>query len=162
MAIHQTIAEVFKHMSKFLDLYNLIMEELIAEGFPSSNINVIDNLPNSKKLGLQNFKCTEHSGNRDFERLGTYEISDSKMYELIDKLCTEVLTHRRFQISESNRFCGLAHVDDNYFKIIIAFDDSKKATLITVISINKHKYEELLNEIGYISEKGFYNFIIKL
>lgn len=40
-------------MSKFLDLYNLIMEELITEGFPSSKINVINNLPNSKKLALQ-------------------------------------------------------------------------------------------------------------
>lgn len=39
-------------MTKFLEIYNLIMEELINEGFPSANINTIDNLPRSKKLGL--------------------------------------------------------------------------------------------------------------
>lgn len=149
-------------MSKFLDLYNLIIEELIAEGLPSSDKNVVDQLSNSKKLGLRIFTCTEHSGKRNSERLGTYEISDSKMYELVDKLCTEVLTHRRLQISKSNRFCGLAHVEDNYYKIIVAFDDSKKATLITIISINSHKYEELLGKTGYVSQDGFYNFIIKI
>lgn len=149
-------------MSKFLDLYNLIMEELITEGLPSPKINVIDQLPNSKKLGLQMFKCTKHSSKRDSERLGTYEISDSKMYELVDKLCAEVLTHRKFQISKSNRFCGLTHVEDNCYKIIVAFDNSKMATLITIISINNHKYKELLGKTGYVSQDGFYNFIIKI
>lgn len=76
------------------------MEELITEGFPSSGVNVVDQLPNLKKLGLQKFKCTKHSGNN--------------------------------------------------------------ATLITVISINKHKYEELLGETGYISEKGFYSKALRI
>lgn len=80
------------------------MEELINEGFPLANINAIDYLPNSKKLGLLRFACGKHSSDRDFERLGTFEISDNKMYELIDKLCVEVLTHRKFQISKLNRF----------------------------------------------------------
>lgn len=149
-------------MTKFLEIYNLIMEELINEGFPSAKINTIDNLPRSKKLGLLQFTCARHSSDRDFERLGTFEISDTEMYKLIDKLCVEVLTHRKFQISKLNRFCGLVHLDNNYYKIIIAFDDSNNATLVTFIVISKLKYNKLLNETGYVDKKGFYNFIIKI
>ncbi len=87
----------------------------------------------------------------------------NKTYELTDKLCYEILTHRKFQISKLNRFCGLTKYDNEYFKLIIAFDNSITANLVTLIEISKQKYEKLIHEDGYTSDNGeIYNFIIKI
>lgn len=146
-------------MSKFLQLYNLIMEELITEGYAHVG-DIIEFLPNSRKLGLYHFNITSHAFNRDFERSIMDEIGYNSLYNFLDELCVEIIKNRKLQISTLNRFCGLIHKNDNYFKIIIAFNNIREAALITGISITKQQYNNLLNKDYYIDSNDRYNFII--
>lgn len=146
-------------MSKFLRLFNLINEELMFEAVRLGNN--IDNLPKSKQLGLLNFTIDKHAQTRDFERNIMEEIGYKQIYNIIDRICSYIITHRKYQISKLNRFSYVFELNGLYFNIIIGFENSHSAFLATLIAINRTKYEKLLNQDFYISKDNFCNFIIK-
>lgn len=145
-------------MSKFIILYDLIMEEILKEACMLGNN--INNLPKSKSLGLQEFNIGQHAQNRDFERCVMDEIGYTKIYSILDNMTSNVIKNRKIQISTLNRFCGLIHEKESYFKIIIGFNNKNHAFLATLISITKQQYNNLINKDYYIDSNDRCNFII--
>ena len=135
------------------------MEELITEDLKSGNN--INNIPlTMNKFNLKKLSIGTHLISRNYERLGTYYLTENDFWKKLDEILLKNYQRYYSLISSSINFCCLLNNKNEYYKVIIGFNNKESLYIATIISINKNQYEKLKNNKMYYDSNKKIHYVI--